>query len=123
MEGGSMAQREVYGEPAVLRALHAPWDLVQQPTHPGHLIRLEKEQTLLGRSPDCDVVIPIISVSRSHCRIVREGTGYVLEDLQSRNGTFLNSQLTHGAVLLRAGDRIGLQDAVLSFERPFDKSL
>ena len=47
---------------------------------------------VLGRHPDCDIVIDVGAVSRHHCRLTGERSEYFLEDLHSRNGTFLNEQ-------------------------------
>ncbi|MBC7817212.1 MAG: FHA domain-containing protein, partial [Planctomycetaceae bacterium] len=45
---------------------------------------------LVGSGTDCDVVVPHPNVSANHCRLTRSATGFVLEDLQSSNGTFVN---------------------------------
>ena len=51
-----------------------------------------KEELLIGRSPECDVVLDGIRVSRKHCSIRRTGNGYRVKDLESRNGTFVNGK-------------------------------
>src|SRR5436305_1133924 len=56
----------------------------------GRKYELKGDKWILGRHPDCDVVIEVGAVSRNHCQIVREGNAYRLEDLGSRNGTFVN---------------------------------
>jgi hypothetical protein len=118
-----MAQSGDRGEPAVLRVLQAFWQPDHLPCPQGKLIRLEKEQTVIGRSPDCDLHLPDVSISRMHCWIVRQGNVYTLEDRHSTNGTYLNGQRTNGVAPLSAGDRIRIQGVLLSFERPFDGSL
>ena len=45
---------------------------------------------LIGSGTDCDVVVPHPNVSANHCRLTRSATGFVVEDLQSSNGTFVN---------------------------------
>ena len=45
---------------------------------------------LVGSGTDCDVVVPHPNVSAKHCRLTRSATGFVVEDLQSSNGTFVN---------------------------------
>ena len=108
------------GDAAVVRVLCGP-------SLSGHLIRLDKEEIVLGRSPDCDAVFPFQAISRWHCRILRRGRDYVLEDRGSRNGTALNYSRLDAPAVLQPGDRIVLPecgaDVVLSFERPFDESL
>src|SRR6476646_6923132 len=58
----------------------------------GRKYELKGDKSVLGRHPDCDVVIEVGAVSRNHCQVVREGNSYRLEDLGSRNGTFLNDE-------------------------------
>src|SRR6516165_5602249 len=50
----------------------------------GAVIPLEGERLVLGRNPDCAVVIPITAVSREHARILRVGGQYYIEDRESR---------------------------------------
>jgi ABC-type multidrug transport system ATPase subunit len=45
---------------------------------------------IVGTAPDCDVRIPDATVSGRHCRLTRKGSVFLLEDLGSRNGTFVN---------------------------------
>ncbi|MBK8574853.1 MAG: FHA domain-containing protein [Elusimicrobia bacterium] len=52
-------------------------------------LTVEKDETTVGRKPDNDLVIDNPAVSGRHCRIVKEGKGYFVEDLKSTNGTFL----------------------------------
>jgi pSer/pThr/pTyr-binding forkhead associated (FHA) protein len=59
-------------------------------------------------------VLPDETVSRRHCRIYWAGGRYVLEDLHSRNGTYLNKEQIQSA-FLATGDTIQLDDQVLQF--------
>ena len=61
---------------------------------------------LIGSSADCDVVIPRPTVSRRHCRLVRTDGRYSLEDLDSRNGTFVNGTAIRGATAVSHTDKI-----------------
>jgi pSer/pThr/pTyr-binding forkhead associated (FHA) protein len=63
--------------------------------------------TVVGRRPECDVRIPVGIVSRKHCRIVKKDDQFVLQDLGSANGTFLNSKRIMEEVIT-AGDRISI---------------
>lgn len=69
---------------------------------------LKGDRSIMGRHPDCQIVIDVGAVSRNHAQIVREGTNFYLEDLGSRNGTFVNDEPSkvEGRRLLRAGDQI-----------------
>jgi sigma-B regulation protein RsbU (phosphoserine phosphatase) len=55
-----------------------------------HRISLEREITSIGRSPNQDIVMSDLSVSRCHAVILREGSEYTIIDQQSTHGTFLN---------------------------------
>jgi DNA-binding response OmpR family regulator len=67
---------------------------------------LNKPITTIGRWKDNDVVIPDRWVSRYHAQVRHEGTHYVIEDLDSKNGLFLNGKRVTEPVPLENGDRI-----------------
>lgn len=63
---------------------------------------------VIGRTEDATVRIDRTEVSRCHARIVVEGTTATLEDLGSKNGTYLNGRRLDGAATLSNGDEIGI---------------
>ena len=67
---------------------------------------LRADRTVMGRHPECQVVIDVGAVSRNHAAVARDGNDFYLEDLNSRNGTFLNDEPTKimGRRLLKPGD-------------------
>lgn len=71
-----------------------------------------RSELLVGRHPDCDVVLDDLTVSRRHARLHFRDGHWVLQDLESTNGTLVNG---HGAVRCRLlpGDRLMLGDAAL----------
>jgi len=73
----------------------------------------------IGSRPDCDLVVNVPSVSGHHCRLTRDENGFVLEDLNSTNGTFVNGERIRSAVRVRltATDSIHLGSHALSAER------
>ncbi len=75
------------------------------------------EQIALGRGEDNDVIIPENFVSHHHAVIFRHGNQYVLEDLGSRNHTYVNGQVLEGKVYLRSGDLVRIGMVELRFER------
>lgn len=81
----------------------------------GQRIQLDGERFTLGRNPDCHVVIPITSVSREHAVIVKDKGRYYIEDLQSRNGTFINNQQINSRTQLRHNDRVRICDFQAAF--------
>src|SRR5207249_752062 len=75
-------------------------------------------KTVLGRDPNCQVVINGSAVSRAHAHILRAGEKFYIEDLMSRNKTYVNNQeLTPNAqVELRNNDRIKICDFLCTFQ-------
>jgi DNA-binding response OmpR family regulator len=67
---------------------------------------LDKQEVTIGRWEDNDVVVDDRWISRTHARVRREGDQYVIEDLDSKNGTFVNGRRIAGPVVLADGDEI-----------------
>jgi len=84
---------------------------------------LHGERAVMGRHPDCDLVLESASVSRQHAQILRENNQFFVEDLHSRNGTFVNGQLISGRKLLQDGDRLKICDLSFTFytDQPSDR--
>jgi pSer/pThr/pTyr-binding forkhead associated (FHA) protein len=84
----------------------------------GQTYTLGVEPVIVGReAQSAKFVIEDPAVSRRHARISRQGDGYLIEDLQSTNGTFINAERVAGKVPLTAGDLIELGTAVtLSYD-------
>lgn len=76
----------------------------------GTVLPLEGDRFVLGRNHDCAVVIPITSVSREHAQILKVQGKLHIEDLASRNGTFVNNQAVSGKQLLKHNDKIRICD-------------
>jgi predicted component of type VI protein secretion system len=79
---------------------------------PGRTFCLDKEILTLGRDPRSDIVIDHPQVSRRHARITRQGDVWVIEDLESTNGTFVNGKRLTEPHTLAKGDVLGLSEAV-----------
>jgi serine phosphatase RsbU (regulator of sigma subunit) len=77
---------------------------------------LEGRELVLGRQPDVDVMLNAREVSRRHARIYYSGESYLLEDLESSNGTFLNSAPLKGRIELHEQDQIGIGPYLFRFE-------
>ncbi len=73
---------------------------------------LSDSETLIGRTADCQIQVPLPQVSGKHARIVKDGDQYFLEDLGSRNGTFVNGQRISTRVSLSSGDVVMLGQEV-----------
>ena len=85
-------------------------------------IRLDKDRILLGRNANCDVVFPAndFAVSREHACIVRVQDQFFIEDLGSRNGTFLNNQQVTTRTPLNENDRVRICDFLYSFHESLE---
>ncbi len=81
-------------------------------------IPLEGEKFILGRNPDCSIVIPLTSVSREHAQILRIAGKFYIEDKQSRNKTFVNNQEVTVRTLLNNNDRLRICDFLAAFIDP-----
>jgi FHA domain/zinc-ribbon domain len=62
-------------------------------------------RTLVGRSPECDIFLDDVTVSRRHAEILREGDTFTIRDLGSLNGTYVNRELVEERVL-RPSDEV-----------------
>lgn len=82
---------------------------------PGLVIPLSGPKTVLGRHPNCQVVLDNAAVSRHHAQILENHGSFYLEDLRSRNGTRLNDEVVDGRVELTENDTISVCDVVLTF--------
>ena len=76
---------------------------------------LTAERIVLGRHPNCQVVLDNGVVSRHHAQILESHGTFYVEDLRSRNGTYVNEQRIEGRAELEDGDEIRLCDVVLQF--------
>jgi len=84
---------------------------------PGATFTLEGDQINIGRDSTNEVTINDSEVSRRHARLTFQGGKYVLEDLGSTNGTFVNGQRLAGPRVLKAGEVVSLgEQIVLVFE-------
>jgi hypothetical protein len=79
----------------------------------GQRWKIKKGSFIMGRADDCDVVIPDRQISRYHARIERDVGGYLLRDLGSKNGTYVNGELLRGQPYrLQDGDEIELATVI-----------
>ena len=89
---------------------------------PNTVINLTREKTTLGRNPECDVMLDPVDISRRHAAVSRDGDTYSIEDLGSRNGTFVNASRLEPHVKhpLNEGDRVKMCKLLFLFEsEPF----
>ncbi len=82
----------------------------------GQAFELKADVTSVGRSSENDIQIRDISVSRKHAKITRKGDNYLIEDLDSRNGTFVSGRRIHPGdqYELKEGQRVVLGSVEVS---------
>lgn len=79
---------------------------------------LDNDETVIGRSPEADIVVSEPLASRRHAVISRDAWGYAVVDLGSRNGTLVNGVPVSTARRLRNGDVIQVGTTLLRFDDP-----
>jgi serine phosphatase RsbU (regulator of sigma subunit)/pSer/pThr/pTyr-binding forkhead associated (FHA) protein len=87
----------------------------------GRRYDLNVPKTIMGRHPDCQIVVEVGAVSRQHCAVSEDNGDYFLEDLKSRNGTYLNGEQVQARKRLYDGDVIRVCEVEFTFhgrERP-----
>jgi len=80
---------------------------------PGVTFPLEGDQLIIGRDATNGIAINDAEISRKHSRLSFQGGKYVLEDLGSTNGTFVNGQRLAGPVVLKPGDVVSLGEQIV----------
>ena len=95
-----------------------PQITVRSAEGPAVTYRFEQDTIAIGRAEANDLSLLNATLSRRHAEIRRDGSGWVLADLASRNGTYLNGRRATQPQPLRAGDEIGVGDVVLVFDPP-----
>ena len=98
----------------MLRARSMPRLVITKGAGIGREVAIETE-CVLGRSSDATFVLVDGGISRRHCRVVAEGSSYAIEDLGSRNGTFLNGVSVVQRSALADGDLIRMGGLELVF--------
>ncbi len=80
---------------------------------PGATYSLEGDQLIIGRDAASGVAISDAEVSRKHARMTFQGGKFVLEDLGSTNGTFVNGQRLTSPTVLKPGDVVALGEQIV----------
>ncbi|MDH5506869.1 MAG: FHA domain-containing protein [Anaerolineae bacterium] len=84
---------------------------------PGKVFELTKTEMYIGRDTTNEISINDAEISRRHVRLLKQGSGYSIEDLGSTNGTFVNGERISGVFVLQPGQTIRFGDNVtLSYE-------
>nr|WP_233404166.1 FHA domain-containing protein [Actinotalea solisilvae] len=88
--------------------------IMQRGPSAGARFLLDADRTVAGRSPNADIFLDDVTVSRKHVEFVRERDGFVVRDVGSLNGTYVNRTRIEQA-LLRAGDEVQIGKFRMTF--------
>src|SRR5436190_23929286 len=76
---------------------------------------LSRDETVIGRHPECTIQIDSNMVSRKHAKIVRDGNQFLVEDMGSGNGTTVNGVRIAARTPLKHDDRVKLGPILIRF--------
>jgi len=76
---------------------------------------IDKEKLIIGRLENCDIVITDQMISKKHCEITTDESKFYIEDLASKNATYVNGKIIKKKTHLIYGDRIILGNTILRF--------
>jgi hypothetical protein len=82
--------------------------IIREENQPTQQLAMPKDDITLGRGEECDVVLENRNISRHHIRIYKEADRYFVQDLDSKNGTWVNNQPLKGRRELQNDDEIRL---------------
>ena len=103
-------------EPTILGQVQPSASLVvRQGTQAGMNFSITGHQVVIGREEGLEIILQDPEASRRHCRISWQGGQYVIEDMNSTNGTFVNGVQITTPQMLNTGDSIGIGQTALVF--------
>ncbi|ANV84516.1 adenylate cyclase [Picosynechococcus sp. PCC 7003] len=91
---------------------------IQAEDYPERIVVVDQEEFVIGRLPECSLTLQMNQISRYHARIKRRQQAWVLEDLGSTNGTYLNHVRITEPQTIRQGDliRLGHASILVTFQ-------
>lgn len=112
-QGAGRSPSDIPGQEAIWTRLMVA---ILHPTGPGMQIPIDRAVVLIGRSPECDVVLDVSSkISRMHCALVQVDTAYYIRDLGSLNGVTVAGERVEKDVKLTNGTEVLIGDVRFLF--------
>jgi hypothetical protein len=102
-QGGETAEAEPHAHEALPPG--SGLLVVKRGPNAGSRFLLDADVTTAGRHPESDIFLDDVTVSRRHAEFVREGSGFLVRDVGSLNGTYLNRERIDAAGLA-GGDEV-----------------
>ncbi len=81
-------------------------------------VDFESSEVTIGRVQGNDIILPKGNVSKRHCRIVHKDGRFVVVDLKSTNGTYVNGRKLTSPLVVRSGDKIYVGDFIIAIDQP-----
>lgn len=98
--------------------------ILLKPHQGGRPIVLDKPILLVGRHPDCDVILKNSGkISRKHCCVALVDNRFVVRDLDSMNGVWVNSERVNHTASLRIGDELMIGDIPFTLTKHKEKDV
>ena len=72
----------------------------------------KRDAVVIGRGTECDLMVHDAKASRRHCQLTRQGNAFLLTDLDSKNGTYVNGQRITEPVLLQSKETFKIGDTI-----------
>jgi DNA-binding winged helix-turn-helix (wHTH) protein len=82
--------------------------IIRDENQPAQQLPMPKDEVTIGRGEECEIVVDNRNISRQHIRIYKESDRFFIQDLDSKNGTWVNSQQLKGRRELQNNDEIRL---------------
>ncbi|HJL17476.1 MAG TPA: FHA domain-containing protein, partial [Sandaracinaceae bacterium LLY-WYZ-13_1] len=79
-------------------------------------LEFDKNEVTIGRVQGNDIILPKGNVSKRHSRIVLKDNRFIVVDLKSTNGTYVNGRKITSPLVVKAGDKIYIGDFILTLE-------
>ena len=114
-------EQPIMNEPKNGSRHDSPFLIIQEGNGQNREFPLNHNTAVLGREPDCDIIVSDLNVSRHHAMLSREAEGVIIKDLSSANGTFVNAQPV-ASQLLKHLDTIQVGGVMIVFNDPGTQS-